>query len=190
MVSAFDVATLSQNATKRLAPFFLFGCGLLAADAAFAFDLKGVQVGDDEAVVRSTFGSQHCRDPKSAVADIVCMMDVDFAGKQANLMVAIYSGRVAGVMVHFDASGWHEVRGALVAKFGQPDLTQTGTVQNAMGVAFDTETLTWRAGDLSLVAKKRAGKVTEGTVEIQSAATAAEFTRRRAAQAREDAAEI
>lgn len=190
MVSAFDVTTFARIATKRIALVFLFGCGLFGSATASAFDLKGVQVGDDEAVVRSAFGAQNCRDPRSAIADIVCMMDVDFAGKQANLMVAIYSGRVASVMVHFDAGAWADVRGALVAKFGQPDITQTGTVQNAMGVTFDTETITWRAGDLTLVAKKRAGKVTEGTVEIQSAATAAEFMRRRAAKAREDAAEI
>lgn len=106
------------------------------------------------------------------------------------MMVAFYSGRVASAVVNFDANAWSDVRAALLTKFGAPTTSETGTVQNAMGAEFDTETLTWTAGDLTLVAKKRAGKLTESSVQINSAATLAEFMRRREAEAQQDAAGI
>jgi len=104
---------------------------LIAAHAAFAYDLNGVPIGGDEQAVKKAFPSAYCKplEWSSTVADRRCDdAKISVGGVPGRVTVYLKAGAVQAVSARFDINDRDRVISYLKSRWGPPAGEKTETI--------------------------------------------------------------
>jgi hypothetical protein len=133
---------------------------LISASNAFAFELRGVSLGDSERDVTDAFPSAYCRplEWKSSAADRRCDDGKSsFAGVAARVTFYLKGGRVQAFDVRFDARERDRVAAFLRSHKGKPAEERTETIARRSKEERRIYRATWREGNDKAVLTVRLG---------------------------------
>jgi hypothetical protein len=133
---------------------FLILAALVAASPAFAFDLKGVDVGHpvDPAQIKAAFNFHFGSDMESTQSRCVTSCGWGFAmiaGATADIGLTIEHQAVQEIRATFQPIFFDAISAAVTAKYGKPTQTLHGKAQTVAGAQLSQIIETWRnaAGD-------------------------------------------
>ena len=160
-----------------LATLFLVSTSLAAQDTPAApstFAFKGFELGSPMAQAEER-ENYKCREPYAAKAlgDKLCHLgrgdSETIAGRPAQSVTLYYIDDALGMIsVKFDTRDFRAIAEALALKYDKPASTETETLQNAMGAAFESTTMRWTSGDQVMTLTQRSRKLTQGDLTITS----------------------
>jgi hypothetical protein len=155
---------------------FLLLAALLAAAPAWAFDLKGVEVGQpvNAAQLKTAFDFHFATDAETS--ELRCVGGscgwgyTSIAGGGADIMVTIEHHVLAEIVAVFRPIYFDQISDAFIAKYGKPAQTSHAKAQTAAGVQLNVIIETWRdaAGDELVITNFMSG--TDGALMLTSKA--------------------
>lgn len=133
---------------------FLILAALVAASPAFAFDLKGVEVGQPINPPQLTTALDFHFGSGMEASDLRCVTScgwgsANIAGSPADIAITIEHHVVQEIRASFRPISFDAISAAVTAKYGKPAQTVHGKAQTVAGAQLPVIVETWRnaAGD-------------------------------------------
>lgn len=181
-----------------------------------AFDLKGLPLGASVADLKAKFPEYYCSsNAGNTISDTSCSLSPEtkclleqspypdnktcrdavmnamtYAGVQSNISLFFYNDKLGMVQITFGAKSFTEVTASMREKYGEPTSQKAEQLINRMGVAFENQTLEWKATGTTIQAEKFAGRIDKSSVKIIQDAYFIEFKKRRGAKTQQGAKDI
>ena len=92
----------------------------------------------------------------------------DIGIRLLDMRMDLAGGSVEGISVKFVRYDWFKMRDFLIAEYGLPHSRITSTYAAKSGVGVPGQVLTWRGGNVTMIASEFGGNFDEGAVTIQT----------------------
>ena len=142
---------------------------LLASAPAFAFDFKGIEVGNKYDLASLSNKHGLACDRMFTGEAYYCKGNTTIVGADAKIFISLnLDFYIDSITVNFDPSNFEVVKTAMLDKFKKPTTNKNGTVQNGMGATFQQNILEWNNETGLMTLYKYYEKVSESTLFIIS----------------------
>ena len=139
---------------------------LMFSNVAFAFDFKGIEVGERTLVetIENTLLIE-CRDGSSGW-DVWCEGKTTIVGSDAEAFVKMDKNHIVqSIAIKFEPNNFKDIATALIKKYGKTKIKKS-TLKNATGASFEQIEMIWRKKGGFMSLSKYTDKIFKGALII------------------------